>query len=243
MISDAVQSVSSMMEIMVTGVTSMVGFFCFFNGIYAIYKYANNPSGNTSISHAIGFIFMGVCMFCAPQFLKSMDDTLFEDSQSVETQTYATPTKPYVTEALAVKKYEAKPSIPKKEYKPVPAQDVDYTKLIVVISSIVGGIISLLLSIVGISKLRTKLRIRRYQKVISEVVELKNDFMTLSGHIDTIDTCLNDIKQYKVTAPVKSKTLLDSMQNILENKKQMFNKAVREIHELQPDLKNMGGVI
>lgn len=31
------------------------------------------------------------------------------------------------------------------------------------------------------------------------------------------------------------------MQNILEHKKQMFNKSVREIHEMQPELKVLGG--
>jgi hypothetical protein len=33
------------------------------------------------------------------------------------------------------------------------------------------------------------------------------------------------------------------MQNILEHKKQMFNKSVREIHEMQPELKVLGGLV
>lgn len=244
MISEMYTGLSETFSFAIVAMTSLVGFVCFLAGIYNLHQKVSHPDNGTSGLSIIGLLFMGTLMFYVPSISKNMGDALFPDDSETSSyvQTTATPVvKTVDPEPAAIKPY--KPLIAKTDYKPYPEKEVDYTQLVIVLSSIVGGALGLVLSIVGISKLRNKLRVRKYQKIVSNVVELNNDFVTLSEHIGTIENCLDDIKTYKVVAPAKTKSLLEGMQNILEHKKQMFNKSVREIHEMQPELKVLGGLV
>lgn len=227
-----------------TVVTSIIGFMLFVAGIVSLKKYADNPNGSTTLGQSITYIVFATFLTVVPHTMKGMSENLFPDVNS-NSSTYATQsveTKPYV-EPLVVKKTEAsKPLIAKKDPIKIPVKPVDYTQFFIAVGSVIGAGLVGFLTVFGIVKLRTKLRLRKYQKVVSNVVELNNDFVSLSEHITTIDTCLDDIKKYRLVAPNKIKLSLDSMQNILEHKKQMFNKSVKEIHEMQPELKVLGGL-
>jgi len=235
----------SMFTNVATTVVSIVGFMVFVAGMVSLKKYADNPRGETTLGQSLTYILFSFFLMVIPHTMKGMSENLFPDVNS-NSSTYATQsveTKPYV-EPLVVKKTEAsKPLIAKKDPIKIPVKPVDYTQFFIAVGSVIGVGLVGFLTVFGIIKLRTKLRLRKYQKVVSNVVELNNDFVSLSEHITTIDTCLDDIKKYRLVAPNKIKLSLDSMQNILEHKKQMFNKSVREIHEMQPELKVLGGLV
>lgn len=246
MIADMFEGLNAMFSFVVVATTSLVGITCLIGAFYHLHKKVNNPDDEHAMSGLgiLGLLFMGSLMFGFPSITEKMATAMFPDE--FETSTYvqkdeAPVVKTVAPEPAPVKQY--KHLIAKTDYKPYPEKEVDYTQLLIVLSSIVGGALSLVLSIVGVSKLRSKLRLRKYQKIVSNVVELNNDFVTLSEHIGTIESCLDDIKTYRVVAPTKTKSLLDGMQNILEHKKQMFNKSVREIHDMQPELKVLGGLV
>lgn len=232
----------SMMANIVSVMTSFIGIMLFMNGAFGLYRYANNPN-NASIGQSLVYMFIAVVIMVAPSTLKSLDSSLFPSE--TDTATYVakpSESKPYVQTPVVKNVQPSKPLIAKKDPIKIPEKPVDYTQFFIAVGSVVGVIVGGVLSVLGLMKLRTKLRIRKYQKIVANVAELKNDFVTLSEHINTIDTCLIDIQTYKVSAPNKIKSLLDSMQNVLEHKKNMFNTAVKEIHETQPELKVYGGV-
>ena len=236
-----ITEVFSMMSGLVTVMSTFVGIMIFIAGIFGLYKYANDPI-NSNLGQSIFLIFFSVIMMVLPQTLKGLDSSLFPSE--TDTATYASKSsesKPYVQTPVVKNVQQSKPLIAKKDPIKIPEKPVDYTQFFIAVGSVVGVIVGGVLSVLGLMKLRTKLRIRKYQKIVAHVAELKNDFVTLSEHINTIDTCLVDIQTYKVSAPSKIKSLLDSMQNVLEHKKNMFNTAVKEIHETQPELKVYGG--
>jgi hypothetical protein len=234
----------SMFTNVATTVLSIVGFMVFVAGIVSLKKYADNPHGETTLGQSLTYIVFSIFLTLMPYGLKGMNATLFPDSS--EAATYAAKpieTKPYVAPIIVKRTEPSKPLIIKKDPINIPVKPVDYKQFFIAVGSVIGAGLVGFLTVFGIIKLRTKLRIRKYQKVVSNVVELNNDFVSLSEHITIIDTCLDDIKRYRVGAPNKIKSSLDSMQNILEHKKQMFNKSVREIHEMQPELKVLGGLV
>lgn len=244
MIADTFQSLNNSFSFMVTGSLTLMGFGLLFVAAFCLHRKVSDPDEIQMTGFGIsGLFFLGILFLNMSSITDGLGKSFFgeELTSNNYTQSNTTPTvNPIVSEKI-VKKYE--PLIAKTNYKAYPEKEVDYTQLVIVLSSIVGGALGLVLSIVGISKLRNKIRVRKYQKIVSNVVELNNDFVTLSEHIGTIENCLDDIKTYKVVAPAKTKSLLEGMQNILEHKKQMFNKSVREIHEMQPELKVLGGLV
>ena len=227
---------------MILVVSLLVGMMLFMAGLFSLKRYADNPQ-ETSLGHSLILLMFGILIMVLPQVTKNMNDTLFPDESA--SSTYATThveSKPYV-EPIVIKKPEpVKPFVAKKVVAKVPEKPVDYKQFFIVSGSIAGVIAGVMLSIFGAIQLSRKLKLRKYQKIVSDVVELNNDFVTLSAHIGTIESCLDDMKSFRMGAPNKIKSLLDGMQNILEHKKQMFNKSVMEIHETQPDLKVLGGL-
>lgn len=224
-------------------VSLLVGMMIFMAGLLSLKRYADNPQ-ETSLGQSLIYLMFGVLIIILPQVAKKMGDTVFPD-ESVSSTYATTPveSKPYV-EPIVIKKPEpVKPIVAKKVVAKVPEKPVDYKQFFIVSGSIAGVIAGVMLSIFGVIQLSRKLKIRKYQKIVSGVVELNNDFVTLSAHIGTIESCLDDMKRFRMGAPNKIKSLLDGMQNILEHKKQMFNKSVMEIHETQPELRVLGGLV
>jgi hypothetical protein len=223
--------------------STFIGIAMFMAGIITLHRYATDPNRN-SLGKSIIYIMTATLIMVMPHLLSSVDNTLFPNESN--STTYATTktveSKPYIENPVVKSVKPSKPLIAKKEPIKIPEKPVDYTQFFIAVGSVIGIIVTGVLSVLGLMKLRAKLRIRKYQKIVAHVAELKNDFVTLSEHINTIDTCLMDIQTYKVSAPNKIKSLLDSMQNVLEHKKNMFNTAVKEIHETQPELKVYGGV-
>lgn len=245
MITDVFVGIQNTFSVMVMSVSVLTGIILVACGFIEMHRGASNPN-TQSVSRGFVYLLCGTLIFSVPFVI----DGIGNPDKEINTgyaQTVVSPEKEVKTVVVKepvvikpVKPYQ--PLIPKSEYKAVPEKPVDYTRLGIVLGSIFGGLTAGVLSIVGLMKLRKKLRIRKYQKVVAGVVDLNNDFITLSSHIETIDSYLNDIKKYRLVASDDTKSLLDSMLNILEHKKQVFNNTVKEIHETQPELKVLGGL-
>jgi hypothetical protein len=230
------------LEMAMLNICNFTGIICFIMGVYGLYRFSLNPdSGTSSFIKPLLCSFM---LFGTPQIMEAISSSDFErvDDSSYSTNVTTTNVMPTVEKIAYTKKQEPtiKPE-PKKVYSV--RKETDYTQFFIVSGYIVGGIISLFLTVFGFNKLMIKLRMRRYEKVVKEIAILENDFVTLSENISTIDSYLQDINQYKKTAPSKLKIALDGMQSILENKKKMFNNSINDIHEMQPDLKVIGASI
>lgn len=247
MIADVFVGIQSTFSLMITATSALGGMFLTVIGLLIIHKSAVEASSQQSMSVGVSYIIGGVLLFTIPSIMLDVNEGLdgADSSSYVQVskpseQVVAVSTPVVKTPSVPVKQYQ--PLIPKSEYKPVADKPVDYSRLGIVLGSVFGGLIGAVLSVVGLVKLRKKLRIRKYQKIVSGVVDLNNDFITLSAHIETIDNYLHDIKKYRLGASDETKSLLDSMLNVLEHKKQVFNKTVKEIHETQPELKVLGGL-
>lgn len=241
-INNNVEEVFSMFTGVVTIASSFIGVAIVIAGIFSLYRYAVNPTED-GVGKSIVYLMVGTLMMVMPTLMNSVNNTLSPNESN--SKTYATnvvESKPYIEKPVMKSVQPHKPLIAKKEPIKIPEKPVDYTLFFIAVGSVIGVIVAGVLSIFGLMKLRAKLRIRKYQKIVTHVAELENDFVTLSEHINTIDTCLNDIQIYKISAPNKLRNLLESMQNVLEHKKNMFNAAVKEIQETQPELRVYGGV-
>lgn len=221
----------------------MVGIMLFVAGLITLKRYADKPQGSATLSQGLIYMAVSIAIMVLPQGLSNMNtSSLPDESISQSSATKTVESKPYVESArIEIKKTQpSKPLIAKSEPIKVPEKPVDYKQFFIAFCSVFGIILGIGLSVFGLMKLRNTLKLRKYQKIVTNVADLKNDFVTLSEHITTIDGCLNDIRQYRVSAPNKIKIVLDSMQNVLEHKKHMFNTAVKEIHDTQPELKIYG---
>lgn len=239
---NGVEAFSAFSDVIIMA-SSFIGIAMVLAGLISLHRYATNPIGD-SIGKSIIYLMTGTMIMIMPHIISGVDTMLLPNEPN--SATYATTnkveSKPYIENRVVKSVQPSKPLIAKKDPIKVPDKPVDYTQFFIAVGSVIAVIVGGILSVIGLMKLRTKLRIRKYQKIVANVAELKNDFVTLSEHINTIDTCLNDIRSYKISAPNKLKTLLESMQNVLEHKKYMFNNAVREIHEAQPELRVYGEV-
>lgn len=229
-------------EMAMISVCNFIGVICFIIGIYGLYRFYVNP--NSESPSFIKPLLCSLMLFGTPQMMEAISSSDFAlgDDSSYSTNVTTTNAMPTVEKIAYTKKQEPtiKPE-PKKVYSV--KKETDYTQFFIVSGYIVGGIISLFLTVFGFNKLMVKLRMRRYEKVVKEIAILENDFVTLSENISTIDSYLQDINQYKKTAPSKLKIALDGMQSILENKKKMFNNSINDIHKMQPDLQVIGASI
>jgi len=240
MIVDFLAGVQNTFSFMATAISILTGTILVGCGFIEIHRGAINPNSQ-SISKGFVYLLIGSLITTVPFVIDSINQK-DKETNTISVQTIVPPEKEVKTVVVKpVKPYQ--PLIPKSEYKPIPEKPVDYHRLGIVLGSIFGGLIAIVLSVVVLMKLKKKLRIRKYQKVVAGVVDLNNDFITLSAHIETIDSYLNDIKKYRLVASDETKSLLDSMLNILEHKKKVFNNTVKEIHETQPELKTLGGLV
>lgn len=216
----------------------LIGVMVFITSIIYLKRYADNPKGNVSMAKTLIYMMTAILIIFIPQVSKNMGKSMFTDELiSSNYATTSVKSKPYIEPTFIKKTSSTTP------YEAITEKSIDYNQFIILFLSILGVKLGFILSVCVLIRLRRKLRLRKYQKIVSKIIELNNDFVTLSSHIGTIESCLNDIKTYRVVAPIKTKSLLDGMLNILEHKKQMFNKSVKEIHEMQPDLKFLGGSI
>ncbi len=202
----------------------MCGMMILIYGGVKLVRAATNPDFN--MADAIIPIMIGIFFFSFSNIISFTEDTL----EPVAKKEHIEQNKSSIV----------KENTQKHSNSVVKSKPVDYKPFLIIMGYIFGGIILLVLTSILSVFLWGIFAYNKLKRKVVSMLELPNNFITLSNNIDTIDNLLIKINLFSKDLYGDKKTEMYKLKKLLEDKKDVFNSMIKSIHEaLDPNIMSL----